>query len=102
MEHSKSLGKNDIWEHQPERDVWNEAKKQKFFKAIQMSGTLHPNVDEESIRDDEEAKNDFWTVTDNSFIVTTLHLESTYTCRKKKHFPFRRSASTSPERLIHP
>ena len=38
---------------------------------------------------------------ENSFIVTTLYQESNCTCRKKKHFLFRRSTSTLPERLIH-
>ena len=39
---------------------------------------------------------------ENSFIVITLYQESNCTCRKKKHFLFRWSTSTLPERLINP
>ena len=41
--------------------IRNEAKNKKFFKEIQMNGFLH--LQEDSTRDDEEAKNDFWTIT---------------------------------------
>ena len=56
-------------------------------KSDELHST-HP-LQEESTRDDAEAKNDFWTITRKSFIVITLNPESNCTCRKKNHFLFR-------------
>ena len=59
-------------------------------------------LQEDSTRDDEEAKNDFRTTYRiMHFIVITLNPESNCTCRKKKQFLFRRSTSTLPEKHIH-
>ena len=44
---------------------------------------------EDSTRDDEESKNDFWTIQENSFFVITLNPESNCTCRNKNLFQFR-------------
>ena len=59
-------------------------------------------LEEDPTRDDEEAKNDFWTITGEFITAITLYQESNCTCRKKKHSLFRRSTSTSPEPHMHP
>ena len=46
------------------------------------------HLQEDSTRDDEEAKNDFWTITGESFNVITLYQESSCTCRLKNHSLF--------------
>ena len=59
-------------------------------------------LQEDSTRDDEEAKNEVRTTYRiMHFIVITLNPESNCTCRKKKQFLFRRSTSTLPEQHIH-
>ena len=50
------------------------------------SPTLHQ---EDSTRDDEEAKMTSGPLQENSFIVITLYQESNCTCRKKNHVLFR-------------
>ena len=58
-------------------------------------------LQDDATRDDEEAKNDFWTITGEFIYRHHVVSESNCTCREKKHFLFRRSTSTLPERLIH-
>ena len=61
----KTFGGDSVWEHPPQPGSdRNEAKNKKFFKEIQMNGMLHPITKKTQNRDDdEEARNDFWTIT---------------------------------------
>ena len=47
------------------------------------------HLQDDSTRDDEEAKMTSGRSQENSFIVITLYQESNCTCRKKNHFSFR-------------
>ena len=84
------------------RDRPERGEEQKILRG--KSDELDPptSLQEDSTRDDEEAKNDFRTTYRiMHFIVITLNPESNCTCRKKKQFLFRRSTSTLPEQHIH-
>ena len=80
----QSLRTSTFTRERPERGAEQEIPKGK-------SDELHSStqLQDDSTRDDEEAKNDFWTITENSFIVITLNPESNCTCREKNHFLFR-------------
>ena len=54
-------------------------------------------LQDDSMRNDEEAKDDFWRSQENALNVITFYTESHCKCRKKKHFLFRWSTSTLPE-----
>ena len=45
-------------------------------------------LQDDSTRDDAEATNDFWSVTEDLIIVSTWNPESNCTCREKIHFLF--------------
>ena len=61
------------------------------------------NIEEHSTCDDEEAKNDFWTITGEFIcrhhVVPQSHIVH---AERRNIFTFPRSTSTLPERLIHP
>ena len=83
------------------RDCPERGEEQEVLQHELHSPTPHQ---EDSTRDDEEAKLKVTSgqLQENSFIVITLNPESNCTCRKENNIPFRRSASTLPERLTHP
>ena len=74
---------------------------EKFFKVIQMTGILHPMLKKTQPVMMKKRKMTSGRSQENLFIVITLYHESNCTCRKKKHFVCRRSASTLPERITH-
>ena len=84
------------------RDRRNEAKNKKFFNLIQMNRILHPILMKTQPVMMRKRKKTSGRSQENPCIVITLYQESNCTCRKKKHFLFRWSTSTLPERLIHP
>ena len=67
----------------------------------QMNYILQPPIQDDSSRDDEEVKTDFWTITGEIFYRNHVEPESNCTCREKHHFLFQWSTSTLPEQHIH-
>ena len=59
-------------------------------------------LQDDSTRDDEEAEDDFWTITGEFIHRHHFGPESNCACRERKHFLFQRSTSTLPEQHIHP
>ena len=65
---------------------------------VKSDGLYSPNpLQDDSTRDDAEAKKDFWSITGDFILSTSRGTQSNCTCREKNHFFFRRNTLTYPE-----
>ena len=83
------------------RDRPEQGEEQEVLRGESDGLSSSTPLQDDSTRDDSEAKNDLWSLQEISFTVIRWNPESSFTRREKNHFLFRCSTSTLPEIQIH-
>ena len=98
----KLLEKVRIWEHPLESgSVGHEEKNKKNLQEKSDELQTPTPIQEDSTRDDEEAKSDFWTITGEFIYRHHVVPRVKLYVPREESFPFRWSTSTLPEQHIH-
>ena len=80
----RRLRTSRLTRHRPERGEGSE-----ILQGNSDERYTPSHLQEDSTRDDDKPRCDFWTITGEFICRHTLYQESNCTCRKKKHFLFR-------------